>query len=48
MWSCGSLWSVCDVVLISHVDAVVAANVIRVLLFVLHVCILIESARVRW
>ena len=36
----GRLWSVCEVVVESYVDAVVVVTVMRVLLFVLHVCIL--------
>ena len=39
MWSCGRLWHVCEVVVVSYVDAVVAVTVVRVLLFVLHVCL---------
>ena len=35
--SCGRLWSVCDVVVVPYVEAVVAVTVMRVLLFVLHV-----------
>ena len=31
---------VCEVVVVPYVDAVVAVNVMRVLLFVLHVCML--------
>ena len=38
--------SVCEVVLVSYVDAVVAVTVIHVLLFVLHVCMLREGAKV--
>ena len=40
LWSCGRLWSVCEVVVVPYVDAVVAATVMRVRLFVLHVCML--------
>ena len=36
--SCGGLWSVCEVVVLPYVNAVVAVTVMRVLLFVLHVC----------
>ena len=36
----GRLWSVCEVVVVPYVDAVVAVTVMRVLLFVLHVCLL--------
>ena len=39
---CGRLWSVCEVVVVPLVDAVVAGTVMRVLLFVLHVCLLRE------
>ena len=38
----GRLWSVCEVVVLPYVDAVVAVTVMRVLLFVLHVCMLRE------
>ena len=34
LWSFGRLWSVCEVVLVSYVDAVVAVTVMHVLLFV--------------
>ena len=37
---CSRRWSVCEVVVVPYVDAVVAVTVIRVLLFVLHVCML--------
>ena len=37
---CGRLWSVCEVVVVPYVDAVVAVTVMRVLLFVLHVCLM--------
>ena len=43
--SCGRLWSVCEVVLVPYVDTVVALTVMRVLLFVLHVCMMRECAR---
>ena len=36
------MWSVCEVVVVPYVDAEVAVTVIRVLLFVLHVCMLKE------
>ena len=39
---CGRLWSVCEVVVVPYVDAVVAVILMRVLLFVLHVCLLRE------
>ena len=39
---CGRPWSVCEVVLVPYVDAVVTVTVMRVLLFVLHVCMLRE------
>ena len=35
----GRLWSVCEVVMVPYVDTVVAMTVIRVLLFVLYVCL---------
>ena len=39
--SCGSHWSVCEVVVVPYVvRAVVAETVMHVLLFVLHVCVL--------
>ena len=38
---CGSLWSVCEVVVVPYVvSAVVAVTLMHVLLFVLHVCVL--------
>ena len=37
--SCGRLWSVCEVVLVPYMDVVVV-TVIRVLLFVVHACML--------
>ena len=40
--SSGRLWSVCEVVVVPYVYAVVAVTVMRVLLFVLHVCLLRE------
>ena len=40
LWSCGLLWSVCEVVVVPYVDVVVA--VMCVLLFVLHVSLLRE------
>ena len=42
-----SLCCVCEVVVIPYVDAVVAVTVMRVLLFVLHVCLLRECDGVR-
>ena len=39
--------SVCEVVLVPYVDAVVAVTVMRVLLFVLHVCMLGEGEGTR-
>ena len=39
---CGRLWSVCEVVVVPYVDVVIAVTVMRVLLFVLHVCLLRE------
>ena len=47
MWSCGRLWSVCEVVVVPYVDEVVDVTVMRVLLFVLHVCLLRECDGVR-
>ena len=44
------MWSVCEVlyiVVVPYVDAVVAVTVMRVLLFVLHVCLLRECDGVR-
>ena len=43
VWShVGRLWYVCEVVVVPYKDAVVAVTVIRVQLFVLHVCLLRE------
>ena len=42
MWPCGCLCVVCEVFMVPYVDAVVAVTVMRVLLFVLHVCLLRE------
>ena len=39
---CSRPWFVFEVVLVPYVDAVVAATVLHVLLFVLHVCMLRE------
>ena len=36
---CGRLWCVCEVVVVPYVDTVVAVTVMRVLLFVLHLCL---------
>ena len=47
MWSCGRLWSVCEVVVVPYVDAMVAVTVMRVLLFVLQVCVLRECEDAR-
>ena len=41
--SCGRLWSVCEFVVVPYVDEVVAVTVMRVLLFVFHVCLLREG-----
>ena len=38
--SCGRLWSVCEVIFVPYMDTEVA--VMRVLLFVLHVCMMRE------
>ena len=40
VYSWGRPWSVCEVVFVPYLDAVVTVNVMRVLLFVLHVCML--------
>ena len=41
LFSCGSPWSVCEVVVVPYgVRAVVAVSVMHVLLFVVHVCVL--------
>ena len=40
LWSSGRLWSVCEVVVVPYVVAVVAVTVMHALLFVLHVCML--------
>ena len=47
LWSCGRLWYVCEFVVVPHVDKTVAVTVMRVLLFVLHVCLLRECDGVR-
>ena len=44
---CGHLWSFCEVVVVPYVDEVVAVTVMRVLLFVVHVCLLRECDGVR-
>ena len=44
---CGRLLSVCEVVVVPYVDAVVAVTVMRSLLFALHVCLLRECDGVR-
>ena len=44
---CGHLWSVCEVVVVLYVDAVVAVTAICVLLFELPVCLLRECDGVR-
>ena len=43
---CGRLWSVCDIVVVSYLDAVVV-TVMCVLLFVFHVCLLRECDGMR-
>ena len=48
LWSSGGLWSVCEVVVVPYVDAVVAVTVMLVLMFVLHVCLLRECDGVRF
>ena len=45
---CGRLWSVCEVVVVPCVDAVVNKTVMRVLLFVLHVCLMRECDGAKW
>ena len=47
LWSCGRLLYVCAFVVVPNVDEVVAVSVMRVLLFVLHVCLLRECDGVR-
>ena len=42
LWSCGPLSSVCEFVIVPYVDAVIIVTVMRVLLFVLRVCMLRE------
>ena len=37
---CSRLWYVCEVVVVPYVDAMVSVTVMRVLLIVLHVCLL--------
>ena len=44
---CGRLWYVCEFVVVPYVNEVVAVTVMRVLLFVLHVCLLRECNDVR-
>ena len=46
LWSCGRLWSVCEVVVLPYVDVLVSVTVMCVLLFVLHVCLLRERVMV--
>ena len=41
------MWSVCESVVVPYMDEVVAVTVMRVLLFVLHVCLLRECDGVR-
>ena len=40
LWLCGRIWYVCEVLVVPYVDAV---TVMRVLLFVFHVCLLREG-----
>ena len=40
---CSRPWYVCEVVVVPYVDSVVDVTVMRVLLFVLHVCLLREG-----
>ena len=44
---CDRLKSICEVVVVPYVHAVVAVTVMSVLLFVLHVCLLRECDGVR-
>ena len=48
LWSCGRIWFVCEFVVVPYVDEVVAVTVMRLLLFVLHVCLLRECDDVRF
>ena len=45
---CGRIWSLCEDVVVPYVDPVVAVTVMRVLLFVLHVCLLKECDGAKW
>ena len=45
--ACGHPWSVCEVVLVPYVDAAVAVTVLRVMLFLLDVCMLRECKGAR-
>ena len=45
--SCGRLWSVCEVVVVPCVDAVVPVPVMRGMLLVFHVCMLTECEGAR-
>ena len=47
LWSCGRLWSVYEVVVVPYVDPVVTVTVMRVLVFVLHACLLRECDGVK-
>ena len=47
LYSCGHLWSVCELFVVPYVDAVGAVTVKRVLLFVFHVCMLRECGAAR-
>ena len=47
LWSCDRHWSVCEFVVVPYVDEVVAVTVMRVLLFVLRVCLLRECDAAR-
>ena len=41
------IWAVCEIVVVPYMDTVVAVTVMRVLLFVLRVCMLRECAGAR-
>ena len=47
LWLCDRLLSVCEVVVLPYVDAVVSVTVMCVLLFVFHVCLLRECDSVK-
>ena len=47
-YSCGRHWSVCEVVFVPNVDAVVAVTVMHILLLELHVYMLRVMAMMVW